>query len=48
MEQLVERVADNLMSIIILVTWVGLERREKTMLQKRYDSLVDWMKNRPS
>jgi hypothetical protein len=46
MDVLAERLADNLISLAILITWVGLERREKASLQIRYDSLVDWIKNK--
>jgi hypothetical protein len=44
MEGLIERLADNLLSIAILVTWVGLERKEKHALQDKFDDLVQWIK----
>lgn len=41
MEALFERAADNLFSIMILVTWVFLERREKIAVQTQCKTWIE-------
>ena len=48
MDNLLERTADNLFSIVILVTWIISEKREKsqilTQCREKLDTLLDRVK----